>query len=127
MLLLDTNVLIWTVSSSSKISARARRAMARPSASLNVSVASVLEIVLKHQSGKLRIEGTLDALVDKILYHSSWVILPIRPEHLPVLAVLPTFHKDPFDRLLVAQAREAGMTILTPDEQIRKYQVRTIW
>jgi PIN domain nuclease of toxin-antitoxin system len=126
-LLLDTNVLLWTLSSAGKISARARRAMSRPATSLNVSVVSVLEIVLKHQSGKLRIRGGLAEAVDDILYHSPWTILPIGPEYLPVLAVLPTFHKDPFDRLLIAQARHLDMAILTPDEEIKKHQVRTIW
>jgi PIN domain nuclease of toxin-antitoxin system len=126
-LLLDTNVLIWTLSSSNKISRRAERAMSRSSMSLAVSVVSVWEIALKHHAGKLRLPAGLDQVVDQILYGSPWTILSVAPEHLPALASLPAIHTDPFDRLLIAQARHEGMTILTADEQIRKYDVRTIW
>jgi PIN domain nuclease of toxin-antitoxin system len=126
-LLLDTNVLIWTLSSSNKISRRAKRAMSRPVASLTVSLVSVWEIVLKHQAGKLRLPAGLHQVVDQILYGSPWTILPVAPEHLPALAVLPAIHRDPFDRLLIAQARHEGMAILTADEQFKEYDVGTIW
>jgi PIN domain nuclease of toxin-antitoxin system len=126
-LLLDTNVLIWTLSSSNKISRRAERAMSRPLVSLTVSVVSVWEIVLKHHAGKLRLPVGLHPVVDQILYGSPWTILPVAPEHLPALAALPAIHTDPFDRLLIAQARHEGMAILTANEQFKKYDVRTIW
>lgn len=126
-LLLDTNVLIWTLSSSNKISRRAERAMSRPLASLAVSVVSVWEIVLKHHAGRLRLPAGLHQVVDQILYGSPWTILPVAPEHLPALAALPAIHTDPFDRLLIAQARHEGMAILTADEQFKKYDVHTIW
>jgi PIN domain nuclease of toxin-antitoxin system len=126
-LLLDTNVLIWTLSSRNKISRRAERAMLRPLVSLTVSVVSVWEIVLKHHAGRLRLPAGLHQVVDQILYGSPWTILPVAPEHLPALAALPAIHADPFDRLLIAQARHEGMAILTADEQFKKYDVRTIW
>ena len=126
-LLLDTNVLIWILSSSNKISTRAKRTMSRPVASLTVSVVSVWEIVLKHHAGKLRLPAGLRQVVDQILYASPWTILPVAPEHLPELAALPVIHTDPFDRLLIAQARHEGMAILTADEQFKRYDVRTIW
>jgi len=127
-LLLDTNVVIWTISSSDKISARAKRAMSQSRASLFVSVVSVWEIVLKHQAGKLLLQTDLEEVVDQILYHSPWTILAMSPEHLPVLASLPMLHKDPFDRLLVAQVRHEGMSMLTADKEIKKYSgIRTIW
>jgi PIN domain nuclease of toxin-antitoxin system len=126
-LLLDTNVLIWTLSSRNKISRRAERAMLRPLVSLTVSVVSVWEIVLKHHAGRLRLPAGLHQVVDQIPYGSPWTILPVAPEHLPALAALPAIHADPFDRLLIAQARHEGMAILTADEQFKKYDVRTIW
>jgi PIN domain nuclease of toxin-antitoxin system len=126
-LLLDTNVLIWTLSSRNKISRRAERAMLRPLVSLTVSVVSVWEIVLKHHAGRLRLPAGLHQVVDQILYGSPWTILPVAPEHLPALAALPAIHADPFDRLLIAQARHEGMAILTADEQFKKYDVHTIW
>jgi len=101
--------------------------MSRPAASLAVSIVSIWELLIKHQAGKLRLRSGLGEVLDEILYRSTWAILPVVSEHLPVLAALPTLHKDPFDRLLVAQARHEGMTIITADEQIAKYEVRTIW
>lgn len=126
-LLLDTNVVIWTLSASHRISARAKRAISHSTAALAVSVVSVWEIVLKCQAGKLRLDAGLDEVVDQILYHSPWTILPMSPEHLPSLAALPMLHRDPFDRLLIAQARHTGMAIVTADKHIKKYDVRTIW
>jgi len=93
-----------------------------------VSVVSVWEIVLKHQAGKLLLQTDLEEVVDQILYRSPWTILPMNPEHMPVLAALPMLHKDPFDRLLIAQARHARMSMLTADQDIKKYDgIRTIW
>jgi PIN domain nuclease of toxin-antitoxin system len=127
-LLLDTHVVIWTISSSDKISERAKRAMSRSAVALFVSVVSVWEIVLKHQAGKLLLETDLEEVVDQILYRSPWAILPMSPEHLPVLASLPMLHKDPFDRLLIAQATHARMSMLTADQDIKKYSgIRTLW
>ena len=65
--------------------------------------------------------------ISAILHRSPWDILPLAAEHLSALVELPTLHKDPFDRLLIAQAKHEGMTIVTADEQTSKYEVRTIW
>ena len=70
---------------------------------------------------------SLDLAIDQILYRSFWTIAPITSEHLPVLAKLPLLHKDPFDRILIAQAQLQNLTILTPDDKIRNYDVRTLW
>ncbi len=101
--------------------------MSQPGVAIFVSVVSVWEIVLKHQAGKLLFARDLKEIVNQILYRSTWTILPISPEHLPVLASLPMLHKDLFDRLLIAQVQHTGMVILTADENIKKYGIRTIW
>ena len=126
-LLLDTNILIWTLSASYKISKAARRAMSSSNSALAVSTISIWEIVLKHQAGKLTLPATLEEVVDQVLFHSPWIILPLRPEHLLSLTSLPMLHKDPFDRLLISQARYERMAILTADENIREYDVQVIW
>ena len=125
--LADTNVVIWTISRSDRLSARVKRTLADATASIAVSVASVWEIVVKHQAGKLVFDMSLDLALDQILYRSSWTIAPITSEHLPVLANLPMLHKDPFDRILIAQAQHQNLTILTPDDKIRNYGVATLW
>lgn len=125
--LLDTNVLIWTISASNKLSSRAKRVMTLPTSSLSVSVVSVWELVLKFQVRKLRLRSGLDEALNEILYHSPWTILPMKSEHLLTLGGLPMLHSDPFDRLLIAQAKYENLTIVTADEQIREYAIKTLW
>ena len=95
--------------------------------SLTVSVVSVWEMIMKHQAGKLDLACSIGDVLNDILYSFSWRILLVTPEHLLSLLGLPMHHKDPFDRLLIAQARHEGLTIVTPDEQIGKYEVHTLW
>jgi PIN domain nuclease of toxin-antitoxin system len=126
-LLLDTNVLIWLLSASTRISRPARRALSRQGVSLVVSAASVWEIVLKTQAGRLSFRLGLDSVLDQILHRSPWTILPVSGAHLPVVAALPLLHRDPFDRLLIAQAQHENLVIVTADQQIPRYDVRTVW
>jgi len=115
------------LSADHKLSARAKRALSFSNASLLVSVVSAWEIVIKSAAGKLRLHNSLTEILDQILFRSPWTILPMTAEHLPSLSALPMLHKDPFDRMLIAQAHYEGLTIVTPDQHIRKYEVRTIW
>ena len=125
--LLDTNVIIWTLSgATAMVSAKARRILAADS-SLTVSVVSTWEIVIKHHAGKIDLACSIDQVLNDILYNFQWTILPVKPEHMLPLLHLPMIHKDPFDRLLIAQARHEGLTIVTSDEQIGKYEVPTLW
>jgi PIN domain nuclease of toxin-antitoxin system len=125
--LLDTSVVLWIVSAADKIPSRVRRSLSSPDAALHVSVASAWEVVLKHRKGKLVFRTRLEEILDQILYRSPWTMLPISSQHLPVLAALPFIHKDPFDRVLIAQAQVEALTLVTPDTQIRKYKVPTLW
>jgi len=125
--LLDTSVVLWIVSAEDKVPSRVRRALSSPDVALHVSVASAWEIVLKHRTGKLIFRVRLEEILEHILYRSPWTMLPISSQHLPVLAALPFIHKDPFDRVLIAQAQVEALTLVTPDTQIRKYKVSTLW
>lgn len=126
-LLLDTNVVIRVLIADKRMSPRALRALNQPGASLIVSVVSVWEIVLKHQTSKLDLREGLGQVLDQLLYRSSWAILPVISEHLFALASLPVLHPDPFDRLLIAQAKYENLTIVTADEYIREYDIKTLW
>ena len=126
-LLLDTHVLLWSLSAADRISSRARRAMERPGTKLAASVVSVWEIVMKHQARKLNLRTGLTEFISQILYRSPWAIVPVFAEHLLALAGVPQIHPDPFDRLFIAQALHEKMTIVTADEQFEKYGIRTIW
>ena len=126
-LLVDTNIVIWLLSASSRISRRARHALSRSTTDVVVSTASVWEIVLKNRAGTLEFETGLEDVLDEVLYRSPWTVLPVISEHLLALATLPPIHKDPFDRMLVAQALHENLTIVTTDEDIAKYAVPTLW
>jgi PIN domain nuclease of toxin-antitoxin system len=126
-LLIDTNVVIWLLSESGRISRRAKQALSGSGVTVLVSVVTAWEVVLKHRAGKLELLQGIEEVLSEILYRSPWTILPVVSEHVRVLAALPALHNDPFDRLLIAQALYENLTIVTADQAIAKYAVRTLW
>ena len=122
--LLDTSTLLWALSEPERLSPKARRLVA---AGENVvSVASYWEVVIKTQKGSLFIRD-LATWWRRATELTSARILHIRPSHITALAALPMLHKDPFDRILIAQARTEDLGIVTSDEPIGEYPVQTIW
>jgi PIN domain nuclease of toxin-antitoxin system len=122
--LLDTSTLLWALGEPERLSAKARRLV---EAGENVvSVASYWEVVIKAQKGLLSI-GDLVTWWRRATELTSARILHIRPSHITALSALPLLHKDPFDRILIAQARTEGLGIVTSDGPIGEYPVQTIW
>lgn len=99
--------------------------MVSPSSDIRVSVVSAWEIVLKFQAGKLTFEVPIERVLSEVF--NAWPVLTVRPEHITEILELPPIHRDPFDRLLIAQARAEGMTLATSEGHIRQYEVSTIW
>jgi PIN domain nuclease of toxin-antitoxin system len=126
-LLLDTCTFIWLTSESERIDAAARAALDLPDADLVLSEASVWEISLKWQAGKLSLPTPPRLWIET--QAEAWQLrrLPVGREHVYQTTELPDVHRDPFDRLLVAQAIEGGLTIVTPDPLIRRYPVAVLW
>lgn len=121
-LLLDTHTFLWWLNDERKLGREARRAIEDPSNAVAVSVASVWEIALKRASGKLDAPGDIAGWIAK----SGLSELPIETEHAVASAELPRHHKDPFDRLLVAQAQVEQMTLVARDDEIDKYDVAVL-
>ena len=122
--LLDTSTLLWALGSPELLSARARRLV---DAGENiVSVASYWEVVIKAQKGLLTI-ADLATWWRRATELVAASVLPIRASHVTALAALPMLHKDPFDRILIAQAVAEGLDFVTNDRPISEYPVRTIW
>jgi PIN domain nuclease of toxin-antitoxin system len=122
--LLDTSTLLWALGSPDRLSPRVRRLV---DAGENVvSVASYWEVVIKTQKGLLTISD-LPTWWRRATEVVAARTLPIRASHVTALAALPALHKDPFDRILIAQAVAEGLVFLTNDESIAAYVVRTIW
>lgn len=120
-LLLDTHILLWAAGHPEKLSEMSRALIAAPSNSLFFSTASVWEIVIKLGLGRP------DFKVDpqrfrKMLAKHAYAELPVTAEHAVAVQALPPLHRDPFDRLLLAQARTEGMLLLTGDARIIQYQ-----
>jgi PIN domain nuclease of toxin-antitoxin system len=126
LLLLDTCTFIWLASDPAKLSPAAAKAIDRES-EIQLSDASVWEICLKWQSKKITLPSPPRTWVSEQLRQWRLQSLAIAPEHLFRCTELPDLHKDPFDRLLVAQALSQNLTLVTPDEAIRQYPVSVIW
>jgi len=122
--LLDTSTLLWALGEPERLSAKARRLV---EAGENVvSVVSYWEVVIKAQKGLLS-TGDLATWWRRATELTSARILHIRPSHITALAALPMLHKDPFDRILIAQAKTEDLGIVTSDVPIGEYPVQTIW
>jgi len=123
--LLDTHVVLWIAENSPKISQEARQILCGDALKY-VSIASAWEVAIKISKGNFDLAGGLVEFY-KIIDYSELEILPIKKEYLLSLSDLPFFHKDPFDRLLIATAKIEEMTILSADENIQKYDVPWVW
>ena len=126
-LLLDTCTFLWLVGGSDQLSARARQAFADPANEVFLSAASAWEIAVKFRLGRLPLPAPPDVFVPAQRAAHGIESLPIDEEAALHVAKLPNLHRDPFDRMLVAQALVGGFALLTPDEAIRQYPARTIW
>ncbi|MDR3755106.1 MAG: type II toxin-antitoxin system VapC family toxin [Terracidiphilus sp.] len=118
-LLLDTHVVLWWDADDSRLSALFRDAIASADSEVFVSAASAWEIGIKKASGKLQ----AGASVALTIRRHAFTALPVTVEHAEWAGSLPLLHRDPFDRLLVAQAQLEGLALVTVDEQILRYQV----
>jgi PIN domain nuclease of toxin-antitoxin system len=122
--LLDTSTVIWTLADPSRVSAAARKALRAGPCVL--SVVCYWEVVIK-------VRKRLLSISDPVVWWSRATdalggsILSIRAAHISALSALPDLHRDPFDRILLAQAVAEGLALVTSDEQIRRYAVKTIW
>lgn len=125
-ILLDTNVLLWALNDDRRLSRRVKSVLSAATSDVRISVVSAWEIAIKYQSGKLSFDVPAEEVLSRILAGTVWPVLPVLPSHIPELLDLPLLHRDPFDRMLIAQARTEGMTLATMDSEIRKYKVPTI-
>jgi PIN domain nuclease of toxin-antitoxin system len=126
-LLLDTHTFIWWDSEPAKLSATAMALCIDPANELILSVTSLWEMQIKHQLGKLSLRLALVDIVAHQQATNGVIVLPILPTHIFALDGLPPVHKDPFDRLLVAQANSEGATLVSADAIFKSYPVRLAW
>ena len=121
-ILLDTHMLLWWLADDSRLPKRARTLMADPTNRLTVSAVTAWEIAIKQALGKVTIDGNLEQAV----HEQGFAVLPVSLPHAAETLMLPTIHRDPFDRMLVAQARVESLPLLTVDPHILQYPANVI-
>ncbi|MCT7957629.1 type II toxin-antitoxin system VapC family toxin [Laspinema palackyanum] len=126
-LLLDTHIFIWLIDGSPNLSQTVRQAIEDENNTLHLSIVSLWEITIKTSLGKLELAIPLEQIVINFILPSGIEILPIHLPHLLYLQTLPFHHRDPFDRLLISQAKSEPLTLVSEDRMFEQYDVEILW
>lgn len=126
-LLLDTHTFIWLLFEPEHLSSQVVQLCHDTENEVLVSTVSLWEMMIKQQTGKLTLKRSIEAIFESpdVLQEVVW--LPIMPRHILKLEDLPLVHRDPFDRLLIAQALYENATLISKDEVFHQYAVQIIW
>jgi PIN domain nuclease of toxin-antitoxin system len=122
--LLDTHAVLWLLAGDDRLSSRARAALAATDQAVIVSAVSLWEVATKRSLGKLDAPADLSRRLAAI---GQIELLPISPLHAEAIGDLPWHHRDPFDRMLVAQAQVEGLSIVSANPALPQYGVDVIW
>jgi PIN domain nuclease of toxin-antitoxin system len=122
-ILLDTHIFIWWNGDLDRLSPTARSLCEDKDNTLVLSLASIWEMQIKHQLGKLAFHQPLPDIIHSQRRDNALELLPVMVEHIYALRDLPHHHRDPFDRMLVAQANVEQLTLLTVDPIFQQYEV----
>lgn len=126
-LLLDTHAFLWWVEGTPSVGRRARAAISNPDNEIFFSIASCWELAIKLSLGRLRFTQKLDRFIAEQLALNGFSLFDLELKHAVRVAGLPFHHRDPFDRLLVAQALEDELAVASADRVFRKYGVTLVW
>ncbi len=125
-ILVDTHAIIWFITDHDRLPQPSKVLIASQDNVCYASLASFWEMGIKYSLGRLELKSSLDRIFT-LIEESGFTLLPVLPEHILKITDLPFHHKDPFDRLLIAQAQKEDFTILTKDNEFNFYEVKTIW
>lgn len=126
-MLLDTHTFLWWIMDDPRLSDAARKHLEDGRNETFFSAASAWEIAIKTRIGKLTLPSRPEQFVSEQLFSNNFLVLPISVIHALSVYELPDFHRDPFDRMLVAQSKFERLAIITSDDLIKQYGVETIW
>jgi PIN domain nuclease of toxin-antitoxin system len=124
--LLDTHAFLWAISADTRLSRRAQQTFTGPN-ELWLSVASLWEILIKVKAGKLPLPEPSGSYVVKALGENRIEVLPIKLDHVLRIETLAFHHRDPFDRILIAQSIEEKLPVITSDPIFERYPIDLIW
>jgi PIN domain nuclease of toxin-antitoxin system len=126
--LLDSHALLWfLLGDAERFPSHVRDVIEDPRSHVVVSVTSQWELMLKAMAGRLRLPDAPERFLIDLAQEAGFRVLDVQPRHVAALAELPGIHPDPFDRMLVAQALVEDLDLVTGDEVLRRYPVRTMW
>lgn len=126
-LLLDTHTFIWWDSAPDQLSEQVQNLLQDPDNDIILSVVSAWEMQIKHQLDKLALRQPLNTIIEDQRRLNQMTILSVELSHVLALDALPDLHSDPFDRLLVAQAKVIEAPLVSKGAPVRQYPVRTLW
>lgn len=126
-ILMDTCIFLWMIHEPERISSKARTLFISEKSELFMSVASVWEILVKHQLGKISLPKNAKAYIRKLCEEKNIKIIELNYEDVLTLLNVPKHHKDPFDHMLICQAINKKLAIMTPDKHIHRYDVEVVW
>jgi len=124
--LLDTHTLLWFASNSENLSKLSMSIISDTSNHISISYVSIWEIAIKKKIGKLDFDMSLE-LFCKNITNNNFIWLPIQKKHIFETFELPLYHRDPFDRLLIAQAKTENLILITKDQNFTKYPIELFW
>jgi PIN domain nuclease of toxin-antitoxin system len=124
--LVDTQSFIWFVEDDTRLPQKIKAVMEQDDARLLVSVASLWEMTIKASLGKLFLTDTLETIFAR-LEQNGFDVLPINTDHLTTLSTLALIHRDPFDRIILAQAITESLSVISSDDVFAKYPVKRVW
>lgn len=125
-ILLDTHAFIWFVEDAPQLADGIKRIIEKPTNKIYLSIASIWEMAIKMQLKKLDIDKTIEEIIDLATFN-GFDILPILPEHIIRLSALDFYHRDPFDRIIIAQGLVENQEIVSRDKVFDDYEVKRIW
>ena len=124
--LLDTHTFLWFLGGNSELSTQARSIIENPEYETYISIASFWEVAIKSSLGKLKLDVPFSELKTEVL-KNNFQILPITFQDTLRLTTLPFLHRDPFDRIIISQAKENNLTLISRDDNFSLYDVNLLW
>lgn len=125
-LLIDTHAVIWFITEDDQLPINVKELIEDVTNSCFVSIASLWEMGIKYSLGKLDLKADLKKIFE-LIDQSGLTILPITTAHILTNTILDFHHRDPFDRLIIAQAKSEGLTLISKDREFKDYNINLIW
>ena len=126
-LLLDTHTFIWFITDSPKLTPMSKQLIEDENNQRLISMASIWEMAIKHSIGKLRFQPSFDEFIEEQIFVNKLTIIHVNLNHIKTVASLPLYHRDPFDRLIIAQSIVEKVPIISADKIFDSYSIIRLW